>query len=610
MHNKKLAIIDLTKEKIDIQDVPISLKKKLLGGRGMNVYYLNKLLGKNVDPLSPKNVLIFGTGFLTGTLAPNSSRFSTTAKSPETGFLGDTNCGGFFAPELRFAGFDRVILLGKAKKPSYVYANDRKIEIRDAKDYWGMDTNEVQQSIRKDIGQSEMAVCGPAAEKLVRYSCVRTGVKNAGGRTGMGTVMGSKNIKAVVASGTLGIEMDNPELMMETCKNIKDYIMASKISPILGSQGTPLLYNVSNAFGGIRTKNSQLNAWNDAYNAEEVEKFVEKMVACSSCIVHCRHRNTMNGEGPEYTALSLLGSNIGLEKLEDCIKLQNQVNLLGLDISSTGTYLAWVTELYERGMIDDKVTGGIKLSFGDYETYKMLIDMIAKREGFGDLLAEGQLNAAKFNDPNRDYLIHVKGLPQSDPHDVRYMRAFALGIATSSRGADHLRSRPTLEIFFKLPPEVKERIYGKGVSPDPTSLDGKEKTIFFSDNIFAMIDCLGICKFICHGFNSPHFIDYPRMKDLIFAASGWEYSEQDLRDMGKRVIDLERWFNLKQGMTKKDDTLPRRYFDDPSVLKKAKGHHIDRKEFAKAIDRYYKLRGWKKNGLLRDERIKELEAIQ
>lgn len=610
MHNKKLAIIDLTKEKIDIQDVPISLKKKLLGGRGMNVYYLNKLLGKNVDPLSPKNVLIFGTGFLTGTLAPNSSRFSTSAKSPETGFLGDTNCGGFFAPELRFAGFDRVILLGKAKKPSYVYANDGNIEIRDAKDYWGMDTNEVQQSIRKDIGQSEMAVCGPAAEKLVRYSCVRTGVKNAGGRTGMGTVMGSKNIKAVVASGTLGIEMDNPELMMETCKNIKDYIMASKISPILGSQGTPLLYNVSNAFGGIRTKNSQLNAWNDAYNAEEVEKFVEKMVACSSCIVHCRHRNTMNGEGPEYTALSLLGSNIGLEKLEDCIKLQNQVNLLGLDISSTGTYLAWVTELYERGMIDDKVTGGIKLSFGDYETYKMLIDMIAKREGFGDLLAEGQLNAAKFNDPNRDYLIHVKGLPQSDPHDVRYMRAFALGIATSSRGADHLRSRPTLEIFFKLPPEVKERIYGKGVSPDPTSLDGKEKTIFFSDNIFAMIDCLGICKFICHGFNSPHFIDYPRMKDLIFAASGWEYSEQDLRDMGKRVIDLERWFNLKQGMTKKDDTLPRRYFDDPSVLKKAKGHHIDRKEFAKAIDRYYKLRGWKKNGLLRDERIKELEAIQ
>lgn len=609
MHKRKLAVIDLTKEKIDIQDVPISLKKQLLGGRGMNVCYLNKLLGKNVNPLSSKNVLIFGTGFLTGTLAPNSSRFSTTAKSPETGFLGDTNCGGFFAPELRFAGFDRVILLGKAKKPSYIYANDGNIEIKSAKDYWGMDTNEVQQAIRKDIGHCEMAVCGPAAEKLVRYACVRTGVKNAGGRTGMGTVMGSKNIKAIAASGTMGIEIENPELMLETCEKIKDYIMSSKISPILGSQGTPLLYNVSNAIGGIRTKNSQLNAWSDAYNAEEVEKFVEKMVGCSSCIVHCRHRNTLNGEGPEYTALSLLGTNIGLEKLEDCIKLQNQVNILGLDISSTGTYLAWVTELYEKGMIDEKLTGGIKLSFGDYETYAMLIDMIAKREGFGDLLAEGQWNAAKFNDPNRDYLIHVKGLPQSDPHDVRYMKAFALGIATSSRGADHLRSRPTLEIFFKLPHEVKERIYGKGISPDPTSLDGKEKTIFFSDNIYAMIDCLGICKFICHGFNSPHFIDYPRMKDLIFASSGWEYTEQDLRDIGKRVIDLDRWFNIKQGLTKKDDTLPRRYFDEPSKLKKAKGHHVDRKEFAKALDRYYKLRGWKKDGMLTDERLKELEGI-
>lgn len=607
MHNRKLGIIDLTKEKISIQNVPISLKKLLLGGRGLNVYYLNKFLGKNIDPLSPENVLIFGAGFLTGTLAPNSSRFNTTAKSPETNFLGDTNCGGFFAPELRYAGFDRIILLGKAKKPCYIYANDGSLEIRDAKEYWGMNTYEVQKEIRKDIGHCEMAVCGVAGENLVRFACVRTGIKNAGGRTGMGCVMGSKNIKAIVASGTMGIEIRHPELMLEKVEEIKDYIMNSKITPILGTQGTPLLYNVSNALGGIRTKNSQLNAWSDAFNAEEVEKFVEKMISCSSCIVHCRHRNTLNGEGPEYTALGLLGSNIGIEKLEDCIKLQNQVNELGLDVSSTGTYLAWVTELFEKGIIDEKLTGGIKLCFGDYETYSMLIDMIAKREGFGDLLAEGQWNAEKFNDPNRDYLIHVKGLPQSDPHDVRYMKAFALGIATASRGADHLRSRPTLEIFFKLPHEVKEKIYGKGISPDPTSLDGKEKTIYFSDNIFAVIDCLGICKFICHGFNSPHFIDYLRMKDLIYASSSLEFSEKELIDVGKRVIDLERWFNIKQGLTKKHDTLPKRYFDEPSKLKKAKGHHVDRKEFAKALDRYYKLRGWTKNGMLRDERIKELE---
>jgi len=462
--------------------------------------------------------------------------------------------------------------------------------------------------MKKDLGPCEMVVCGSAGERLVRYACIRSGVKNAGGRTGMGCVMGSKNIKAVVANGSQGIEIAHPELMLEKVEEIKDYLMASKITPILGSVGTPLLYEVSNAFGGIRTKNSQLNAWTDAFNASEVEKHVEKMVSCAGCIVHCRHRNTFGGEGPEYTALSLLGTNLGLERLEDCIKLQNKCNDLGLDISSTGTYMAWVTELYEKGIIDNGTTGGMSLSFGDYDMYSQLMDMISKREGFGDVLAEGQWVAEKFGPNARDYLIAVKGLPQSDPHDVRYMRAFALGIATSSRGADHLRSRPTLEIFFKLPHAFKEGIYGPH-SPDPTSLDGKENVVYFSDNIFATIDCLGICKFICHGFNSPHYLDYKRFKDLIYCSSGLEFTEDELRNVGKRVIDIERSFNLKQGMTKADDTLPKRYFDDPAPLKTAKGHHVDRKEFAKAIDRYYKVRGWNEDGTLKPERIAALEAL-
>jgi len=606
--NRKLGIIDLTNEKVTIQDVPLSLRKALLGGRGMNSYYLWKMLGDNVDPLSPDNVLIFGAGFMVGTLAPNSGRFNTTARSPETGFIGDTNCGGFFAPEMRYAGFDRIILKGKAKKPSYIYLEDGSIEIKDADGYWGLDANEVQQVMKKDLGPCEMVVCGSAGERLVRYACVRTGVKNAGGRTGMGCVMGSKNIKAVVANGSQGIEIAHPELMLEKVEEIKDYIMASKISPILGSVGTPLLYEVSNAFGGIRTKNSQLNAWTDAFNASEVEKHVEKMVSCAGCIIHCRHRNTFGGEGPEYTALSLLGTNLGLERLEDCIKLQNQCNDLGLDISSTGTYMAWVTELYEKGIVDNGTTGGMELRFGDYDMYSRLIDMISKREGFGDMLAEGQRIAEKFGPNARDYLIAVKGLPQSDPHDVRYMRAFALGIATSSRGADHLRSRPTLEIFFKLPHDFKEGIYGPH-SPDPTSLDGKENVVYFSDNIFATIDCLGICKFICHGFNSPHYLDYQRFKDLIYCSSGLEFTEDELRNVGKRVIDIERSFNMKQGMTKADDTLPKRYFDDPAPLKTAKGHHVDRKLFAEAIDRYYKVRGWNEDGTLKPERIAELEAL-
>ena len=606
MFNKKLGIIDLSRKKVSIQQTSDSLKKLFLGGRGLNSYYLYKMIPPGVDPLSARNVLIFGTGFLSGTLVPNSSRFNVSAKSPESGILGDANCGGFFAAELRYAGFDRLIILGKAKKPSIIYVNNGSIEIKDAKDYWGMDTTEIQQTLRKDFGQVESAVCGVAGENLVRFACVRTGVKNAAGRGGLGAVMGSKHLKAIVAHGTQGIEIAHPEEMLQTVERLKEYLMNSKITSILGTVGTPLLYEVSNTLGAIRTKNSQLNAWSESLNAEVVETFVEKMIGCSSCIVHCRHRNKLGGEGPEYTALGLLGANLGIENTAQVIELNNICNELGLDISSSGTILAWTFELFERGIINKKITKE-ELRFGDFDLVKKLLYQISRREGFGDILAESTKNINRFGKSSADYLIAVKGLPQSDPHDCRYIKAFALGIATSSRGADHLRSRPTLEIFLRLPLEVKEKIYGKGVSTDPTSYKGKEKTVYFSDNIFAAIDSLGICKFICHGFNSPHFVDYTWMKNLIHSASGWKFTENDIREIGKRVIDIERMFNNREGISRIHDTLPKRYFDDPMPLKLAKGHYIDRKKFDTLLSNYYHLRGWDRNGQVKKKRVKELE---
>ena len=609
MFNKKLAIVDLSKNKVSFEKTPNTLKKLFLGGRGLNSYYLYNMIKPGIDAFSPENVLIFGTGFLTGTLIPNSSRFNVSAKSPESGILGDSNCGGYFAAELRYAGFDRIIIKGKSKKPCFLYVTDNNIEVKDAKDYWGMDTSEVQQSLRNDLGQVEVACCGVAGENLVRFACVRTGVKNAAGRCGFGAVMGSKNLKAIAVRGTQGIRIAHPEEMLEIVEELKEYIMNSKITSILGTVGTPLLYEVSNVLGAIRTKNSQLNAWSDTLNAEVIETFVDKMIGCSSCIVHCRHRNKLGGEGPEYTAVGLLGANLGIEDTASVIELNNICNELGLDISSSGTILSWVFELYEKGIIDKKVTGE-ELHFGDFKLSKNLLYKISRREGFGDILAESTQNVKLFGEKSKDYLIAVKGLPQSDPHDCRYIKAFALGIATSSRGADHLRSRPTLEIFLKLPEEVKERIYGKGVPKDPTSYIGKEKTVYFSDNIFAAIDSLGICKFICHGFNSPHFIDYIWMKKLIYSASGWKFSEKDIQEIGKRIIDIERMFNNREGISRKDDTLPKRYFDDPMPLNIAKGHHINRKEFNKLLSKYYKIRNWTDDGQVKKERVKELVAIK
>jgi aldehyde:ferredoxin oxidoreductase len=441
----------------------------------------------------------------------------------------------------------------------------------------------------------------------VRFANVRTGVKNAAGRCGTGAVMGSKNLKAVVAYGTMGLKVKHPQKLLEVVEEVKDYILASKLTPILGRVGTPLLYEVSNELGAIRTKNSQLNQWSEKLNAEEIEKEVEKMIGCSSCIVHCRHRNKLGGEGPEYTSVGLLGANIGIDDVKQMIELQNICNDIGLDVSSAGTILAWAFELFERGIIDEKMTGE-KLEFGNFEQARSLLHRIAAREGFGDVLAESTQAAKKLGKKARDYVIAVKNLPQSDPHDVRYIKAFALGIATSSRGADHLRSRPTLEIFLRLPKEVKERIYGKGVSLDPSSYEAKEKSVYFSDNIFAVVDCMGICKFICHGFNSPHFIDYPRFQALLEAATGLKYGRKKLEAVGKRVIDTERLFNLREGLTREDDTLPKRYFDDPMPLGMPKGHHIDRKEFDGMLSRYYKLRGWNEDGTLPASRVAEIES--
>ncbi|MCL6449505.1 MAG: aldehyde:ferredoxin oxidoreductase, partial [Armatimonadetes bacterium] len=527
-----------------------------------------------------------------------------------TGIIGDANIGGFFGPELRFAGFDRLIITGRAESPVYLYVEDGRIEIRDATPYWGLTCSQTERKLRYDLGSDiEIDCIGPAGENLVRYACTRAGLKNAAGRCGTGAVWGAKNLKAIVARGHLGLPAADPEGMLARYKELRDYLQKSKVIGVLGRVGTPLLYDVSNYLGAIRTHNSQQTVFFDTLNAEEVHKYVEKMLSCYGCVVHCRHRNTLGGEGPEYTTEGLLGANIGVADTYQMIDLNNLANDLGLDVSSTGTYLAWAIELFERGYLSEEKVGSV-LRFGDYPVLRRLIEDIAYRRGFGDVLAEGSRLVEEFGPETAGFLITVKGLPQSDPHDVRYLKGFALGIATSSRGADHLRSRPTLEIL-DLPAEVRRQIYGAPIDPNPTSYKTKGRVVYFSENIFAVVDCLGICKFICQGFNSPRNLNYTHFKELIRLAYGLEFSEQDLEDVGKRVVDLERLLNYQlKGITRKDDTLPARYFDEPMPSARAKGSRIDRAGFAQMLDEYYALRGWSKEGLLPPERVAELNALR
>ncbi|MEE9508171.1 MAG: aldehyde ferredoxin oxidoreductase family protein [Anaerolineales bacterium] len=605
--------VELSSERYTLRETPEKSVRAFLGGRGLNMLFMARLLREaggaaKVDPFGPENPLIIGAGLLTGTIAPNAARFNVSAKSPETLGLGDANCGGFFAAAMRRSGFDRMIIRGRAQEPIYLYLEDGQIHFLPAKDLWEMGSFETQEAIKKIHGSGTIsAVIGPAGENLVRMAAVMTGKKNTAGRCGMGAVMGSKNLKAIAAKGRGKLQIENPKKLRQERIELTKYLKNSKVVQVLGKLGTPFLYQVSNTLGAIRTRNSQDNFFEDTLNAEELERYVDKMLACTSCVVHCRHRNTLGGEGPEYSTIGLLGANLGIAAIDQVVQLNNLVNELGLDSSSTGTIIAWALELYQRGIIDDELSGGA-LEWGDFERIHQLILDIAHRRGFGEILAESSQAKAQFPEGAEDYLIAVKDLPQSDPHDIRYIKSFALGIAVASRGADHLRNRPTLDIL-RLPDDVRYRIFGVETSPDPTSYDGKAGMVAWHDDIYAVADSVGICKFVTHGFNSPHLLGYDHFSSLIEAATGLRFEENELREAGRNVIDLERLINLELGRSKLDDTLPKRYFDDPMPARVTKGHKIDRDKFATMLEEYYQARGWDQEGRLSPERMEELEEL-
>jgi aldehyde:ferredoxin oxidoreductase len=469
-----------------------------------------------------------------------------------------------------------------------------------------MRTHPAQEQLKSIHGPGTIsAVIGPAGESRVRMAAVMTGKKNAAGRSGMGAVMGSKNLKAIAAIGRRKLEVTDKAAMRKLRIDQTEYLKRSGVINVLGKLGTPFLYDVSNKLGAIRTRNSQENFFEDTLNAEAIGAYSDKMLACSSCVVHCRHRNTLGGEGPEYSTVGLLGANLGISEAEQVVRLNNLVNQLGLDASSTGTIIAWAMELYQRGLIDAKTSEG-RLLWGDYERVADLIEDIAYRRGFGDLLAESSQAKARLPEEAQDYLIAVKDLPQSDPHDVRYIKSFALGIAVASRGADHLRNRPTLDIM-PLPDEVRLRIFGFDTSSDPTSYDGKAAMVAWHEDLYAVADCLGICRFVTHGFNSPNLLGYGHFVDSIQAATGMHLSVDDLRQIGRSVIDLERWLNLQFGRTRADDTLPKRYFDEPMPARATEGHRIERDKFEKMLDQYYYAREWDAEGRPSASRLEQLQ---
>ena len=615
---RKTAYINLTTGKIAEKPIPKQVRQLYLGGRGINMYLLYNHVKPAVDPLSPDNVLFVGAGLLCGIPALGSGRCDIAAKSPLTGCVGDSNIGGFFAPELRLAGFDHLVISGRAEKPVYLWIDDGSIEIHDASNLWGKDSFETQEMIRDDNEDEEVKclVIGVAGENLVRFANVRTGMKNSAGRTGMGCVMGSKNLKAIATCGTMDIEFSHPDELLDYCKEMNDMIMKTRWARAQSRWGTLIIYGNTNTTGLIRTKNFQLNRLEEGEDLEpeNMDRYTVGMSGCYGCAVHCRHRYVLRegpyapifAEGPEYTSLGAFGTMVDCKKMETVLVANHMVNKYGLDTLETGGLIAWAMELYEKGIINEKDTAGLKLEWGNEEALFELITQIAHRERLGNLLADGFKTAiAKIGKGSEYYAIQIKGM-SSLHSDERPTPSLALGIATSTRGADHLRSRPAIDLYG-LPEELLEEIYGAPVSSDYTSYEGKSRMVWWQELLYAVTDAIGICKFqtVFCAVNAPKWEEFTK---LIRLATGMEFTKARLMDVGERIYTIERMFNLRESFSRKDDTLPERYFKEPTPigLPIAKGKKIDKDRFEKMLDEYYLLHGWDENGFPKKETLERL----
>jgi aldehyde:ferredoxin oxidoreductase len=620
---RKIAFIDLSSGKIRKEPIPKQLRRLYLGGRGLDAYLLYNYVKPGCDPLAPDNVVTVSGGLLCGSVAPAAGRCHSGTKSPLTNGFGSTNMGGFFSPEMTFAGFHHLVFTGKADKPVYLWVHNGEVELRDARHLWGKDCFETQKLIREELGDEEIQVMcvGPAAENLVRFANVRTGLKNTGGRTGVGCVWGSKNLKAIAARGTMGVSNKYPQEALDYALKWQRQVVDTKVAEALGYDGTMFIWNVTNTVGLLRYRNfisNQLEDWESLTVEKFHEKYHEGVVGCFGCPVHCRHQWRIKegplaglyGEGPEYNTQMCMGGVLGITDWETVLHGSHLVDKYGFDMAEFANIAAWAFEIYEKGIINEKDTGGLKLEWAEAgKLLPQLLEMVAYRKGFGDLLAEGPLRALKrLGKPEAEYyLLHIKGLGNMIS-DERPTPALALGVATSSRGCDHLRSRPAIDLLH-LPEKVLEEVFDGGpMNSNFTSYVGKAKEVWVMERVFSVVDSIGTCKFQTVFF-SPHMPKFEEWSKMIYYITGMEFTPQELRDIGERIYTLERMFNYREGKyTRKDDYVPERYFAEPvpGGFPVVKGRRLEREKFDQMLDEYYALHGWDKEGIPTKEALEKL----
>ena len=591
--------VDLTTGSISWEPTDPEEARAFLGGRGLNMKRLWDEVPAHLDGLSPENKVIFGVGPLVGSLFPGGSRFNVSGMSPQTGILGDSNAGGFFGPELKFAGVDQLIVEGRAERPVFLSVSDGRVEILDADSIWGLDVTEATEALRTRLGDRDVqaAVIGPAAENGVRFAGVFSNFVRAAARTGMGAVMASKNLKAVAVRGTGVVPVYDMARFRQLIDMVDERIYSHDEYEVRVRLGTTKLVKALNGIGGMVTRHFQsgLFEYADQVSGEMIEaRFKMKSKACFSCTIPCSRFLVIDDprfpglklEGPEYEPLAGFTARIGNGDLAFGLRCVDLANRYGMDAITLTEVISWAMECQQRGILTPADTDGLDLSWGNQESVFALMDKIMRREGFGDVLADGVRAAAeRVGGGSEEIAMHAKGLEvfQSDP---RAIKAYALGNAVASRGADHLRSEPWFE--FSGDAEEGIRRYGAAESAFRLEHRGKGRVVKHFEEMAAVCDSLGVCK---NTYNNMEVLDWQETADLLNAATGWDMTGEEVRQAGERIVNLERLIIAREGITRADDTLPRRFLKEPlgPAENPSAGSVVDLDQM---LDEYYEARGW------------------
>jgi len=592
----KILRVDLTSGKFKDEVIPDEICRKFVGGRGLAEKILWDELKPGVDPLSPENILIFMTGPLEGTRMPTSGRFHVVTKSPQTGGIGDSNCGGDFGPKLRSAGYDGIVITGRAEKPVYLWIDDGKVEIRDASHLWGRGVWDTEDMIMEEVGDKKISIAsiGPAGENKVMFAAIMNRKHRAAGRTGVGAVMGSKNLKAIAVRGDREPEVADEDKVREVSKKIIEILRKNDTTGQgLPTYGTCTLVNVINEAGIFPTRNFQTGVFEGAekISGETIrETILEKNIACWGCPIACGRKvkvttppYQVDGEGPEYETDWSLGAMCGVDDLNAITYAHNICDDLGMDPISLGSTIACAMELYEKGLIPKEKLYGLELKFGNPQAVVELAWKTAYLDGFGAEIAMGAKKLAeKYGAP--ELAMHSKGL-ELPAYDPRGAKGHGLGYATSNRGGCHLRA-------YMISPEV----LGIPQPLDRFSTEGKAKAVIELQDMSAVVDSMIVCKFVTFAIGAPE------LTEMLNAVTGWNFTVEEFMKTGERIYNLERMIINREGFGAKDDTLPKRLLQEPMPEGPSKGHVV---ELDKMLSEYYELRGWK-DGVVTEEKKKEL----